>query len=118
MTICNMSIEAGARAGIISPDEKTVDYLNGKRRVPIGEKFTELAGEWLALATDEGAAYDQTVTIQASEVEPQVTWRTNPSMGAPARGRTPSIQESEDQEGISQTLKYIALSEHQTITSI
>jgi len=118
MTICNMSIEAGARAGLISPDKKTVDYLNGKRHVPIGEKFTELAEEWLALATDKGAAYDQTVTIQASEVEPQVTWGTNPGMGAPVSGRTPSIQESEDQEGISRALEYMGLSEHQPITSI
>lgn len=118
MTVCNMSIEAGARAGLISPDEKTVDYLNGKRHVPIGEKFTELAEEWLALATDEGAVYDKTVTIQASEVEPQVTWGTNPGMGAPVSGRTPSIQESEDQEGISRALEYMGLSENQSITSI
>jgi len=118
MTICNMSIEAGARAGLISPDEKTVDYLNGKRHVPIGEKFTELAEEWLALATDDGAVYDKTVTIQASEVEPQVTWGTNPGMGAPVSGRTPSIQGSEDADGISRALEYMGLSEQQEITSI
>src|SRR5699024_5312783 len=62
MTVCNMSIEAGARAGLISPDEKTIDYLFGKRYVPIGEEFTNLAEEWRALATDKDAVYDQTVT--------------------------------------------------------
>src|SRR5690625_5813326 len=74
MTVCNMSIEAGARAGLISPDEKTIDYLFGKRYVPIGEEFTNLAEEWRALATDKDAVYDQTVTIRGEEVEPQVSW--------------------------------------------
>src|SRR5690625_3301502 len=85
MTICNMSIEAGARAGLISPDETTVEFLRGKRHVPKGEEFDKLAEEWLALATDEGATYDKVLTIDASEVEPQVTWGTNPSMGVPVR---------------------------------
>src|SRR5699024_2708146 len=78
MTICNMSIEAGARAGLISPDETTIDFLRGRREVPKGEAFDEAAAEWLALATDEDATYDLTLTINAAEVEPQVTWGTNP----------------------------------------
>src|SRR5690606_13879100 len=72
MTICNMSIEAGARAGLISPDETTVEFLRGKRHVPKGEEFEKAAQEWLALATDEGATYDKTLTINAAKVEPQV----------------------------------------------
>ncbi len=118
MTICNMSIEAGARAGLISPDETTVDYLKGRRYVPIGKKFDQLAEEWLALATDEGAEYDKTITIDASEIEPQVTWGTNPSMGAPVTGRTPSLDEVEDKEGTKRALEYMGLEENQPISSI
>ena len=86
MTVCNMSIEGGARAGLISPDEKTIEYLRGRRYVPKGEEFEKKAKEWLALATDEGAVYDKTVTIHADEVEPQVTWGTNPGMCVPVSG--------------------------------
>src|SRR5699024_3046476 len=95
MTICNMSIEAGARAGLISPDETTVEYLRGKRHVTKGEAFDELAEEWLALATDEGATYDKTLTIQAEEIEPQITWGTNPGMGVPVSGSTPTVADVE-----------------------
>lgn len=118
MTICNMSIEAGARAGLISPDQTTVDYLKGRRYVPMREEFTALAEEWLALATDEGATYDKTITIAADEIEPQVTWGTNPGMGAPVSGSTPSLAEAEDKEGLKRALEYMGLSENQPITSI
>src|SRR5690625_4098670 len=91
MTICNMSIEAGARAGLISPDQTTVDYLKGRRYIPLGEDFDKQAEEWLAFATDEGADYDKTITIDASAIEPQVTWGTNPGMGAPVSGSTPKL---------------------------
>src|SRR5699024_3589716 len=83
MSVCNMSIEAGARAGLISPDQTTLDYLRIRPNVPKGEAFEKAAEQWLSLATDEGATYDKTLTIDASEVEPQVTWGTNPGMGAP-----------------------------------
>jgi len=118
MTICNMSIEAGARAGLISPDQTTVDYLKGRRYVPLGEGFDKLAEEWLSLATDEGAVYDKTITIDASTIEPQVTWGTNPGMGAPVSGSTPVIAESRDPEGVRRALEYMGLSENQPITSI
>jgi len=118
MTVCNMSIEAGARAGLISPDEKTVDYLRGKKHVPEGEAFTELAEQWRELATDEGAVYDKTLTIAADEVEPQVTWGTNPGMGAPVSGRTPGLDEVEDVEGVERALEYMGLEEKQPISSI
>lgn len=118
MTICNMSIEAGARAGLISPDETTVEFLRGRRHVPKGEEFEKAAQEWLALATDEGATYDKVLTIDASEVEPQVTWGTNPSMGVPVSGSTPKLDEVENKEEVKRALEYMGLEEGQPITSI
>src|SRR5690625_1482956 len=118
MTICNMSIEAGARAGLISPDETTVEFLRGREYVPKGEEFEKISKEWLALATDEGATYDHTVVMDASEVEPQVTWGTNPSMCVPVSGTTPTIAESENPDEVKRALEYMGLSENQPITSI
>src|SRR5699024_5015031 len=112
MTVCNMSIEAGARAGLISPDETTVEFLRGKRYAPKEEDFEKASAEWLALATDEGAEYDQTLTIDASQVEPQVTWGTNPGMGAPVSGSTPIIAEQADQAGTKAALEYMGLEEN------
>src|SRR5699024_12445564 len=81
MTVCNMSIEGGARAGLISPDQTTVDFLRGRRYVPRDEaEFEALSQEWLALATDEGATYDTTLEIDASEIESQVSWGSKPFM--------------------------------------
>ncbi|MHA6251539.1 3-isopropylmalate dehydratase large subunit [Oceanobacillus sp. CAU 1775] len=118
MTICNMSIEAGARAGLISPDEKTVEYLRGREYVPKDEAYEELSKEWLQLATDEGAVYDHTVEIDASEVEPQVTWGTNPGMCVPVSGSTPYINESDNADEVNRALEYMGLEENQPITSI
>ncbi|MFG6149159.1 3-isopropylmalate dehydratase large subunit [Halobacillus sp. B23F22_1] len=121
MTICNMSIEAGARAGLISPDETTVDYLRGKRHVPKGEEFEAAAKEWLSLATDPGAEYDATVEINASEVEPQVTWGTNPSQCVPVGAATPDpsvLEDAQDQDSIQRALDYMGLEPNQEIQSI
>lgn len=118
MTVCNMSIEAGARAGLISPDQKTVDYLRGRKNVPKGEEYDKLAKEWLSLKTDENAVYDKTLTINAAEIEPQVTWGTNPGMGAPVSGATPSFSETEDKDSLERALDYMGLEEKQSITSI
>ncbi len=118
MTVCNMSIEAGARAGLISPDEKTVEYLRGRKNVPKGEEFEKLAKEWLALKTDEDAVYDKTLTINAAEIEPQVTWGTNPGMGAPVSGATPAFSETEDKAALERALDYMGLEEKQPIKSI
>ncbi|GAA0314660.1 3-isopropylmalate dehydratase large subunit [Oceanobacillus oncorhynchi subsp. oncorhynchi] len=118
MTICNMSIEAGARAGLISPDETTVEFLRGREMVPEGEAFEALAEEWLSLATDEGAEYDHTVTIYANEIEPQVTWGTNPGMGVPVNASTPTIADSEYPDEVERALTYMDLEENQPITSI
>ena len=78
MTICNMSIEAGARAGLISPDVKTWEYLKGRPLAPSGEEFETAIKYWQSLATDEGAQYDEIVEIKADEIIPQVTWGTSP----------------------------------------
>lgn len=118
MTVCNMSIEAGARAGLISPDQTTVDYLRVRPNVPKGDAFDQAAEEWLSLATDEGATYDKTLTIDASVVEPQVTWGTNPGMGAPISGHTPVINEAEDKDGVRRALEYMDLKENIPMTDI
>ncbi|ASK63751.1 3-isopropylmalate dehydratase large subunit [Virgibacillus phasianinus] len=118
MTVCNMSIEAGARAGLISPDEKTIEFLRGKEYVPAGEAFTDLAEQWLGLATDDGAIYDKTVTITAKEIEPQVSWGTNPGMCVPISGTTPDLSKVEYREDIERALEYMGLTENQPITSI
>ncbi|MFS0750692.1 3-isopropylmalate dehydratase large subunit [Oceanobacillus sp. 1P07AA] len=118
MTICNMSIEAGARAGLISPDQTTVDYLRGREMVPDGDAYEVLAAEWIQLATDEEAVYDHTVTIHANEIEPQVSWGTNPSMCVPISSTTPSIEKASYPDEVERALEYMGLKENQLMTSI
>jgi len=81
MTVCNMSIEAGARAGMIAPDETTFEYLKGRDRVPQGADWDTAVERWRQLRTDEGATYDKTVIIDANKLEPMITYGTNPGMG-------------------------------------
>ncbi len=121
MTICNMSIEAGAKAGLVSPDETTISYLKGRRYVPSGDAFERLADEWRALATDEGATYDKVLEINADEVEPFVTWGTNPSMGAGISSLVPSkadYHSTADKEALTNALNYMGLEEGTPLTSI
>lgn len=121
MTICNMSIEAGARAGLISPDDTTIEYMRGRRYVPQGEAFEEAAAGWLALATDEGAAYDVTYTIHADEISPFVTWGTNPSMGSGIAEHVPyasAYEDPADREALKQALSYMQLEEGAPLSSI
>jgi len=89
MTVCNMSIEAGARAGMIAPDETTFAYLAGRPRAPEGERFARAVERWRALRTDDGAHYDARVTVDAGTIAPQVTWGTNPGMVTDITGRVP-----------------------------
>ncbi len=89
MTVCNMSIEGGGRAGMIAPDETTIAYLRGRAHVPKGEEFEIAAREWLELRSDPGAEYDRLVEIDASTLEPHVTWGTNPGMVVPISGHVP-----------------------------
>ncbi|KGP72772.1 3-isopropylmalate dehydratase large subunit [Pontibacillus yanchengensis] len=121
MTVCNMSIEAGARAGLISPDETTFEYIRGKRHAPKGEDFDKAVEEWRALATDEGAEYDATVEIDADEVEPQVTWGTNPGMCVPVSATVPTPESGEtvnEKAEIQRALEYMDLEAGQSISSI
>lgn len=119
MTVCNMSIEGGARAGLISPDKTTVEFLKGRRYVPKDNAaFESLSKEWLSLATDEGAEYDSTIEIDASEIEPQVSWGTNPSMVVPISAATPTISGSQDEDSTKRALEYMGLEEGMPITDI
>lgn len=118
MTVCNMSIEGGARAGLISPDETTAEFLRGREYVPEGDAFEALAGEWKNLATDEDAVYDMTLEIDAAEIEPQVSWGTNPSMVVPISAATPSLSDVENKDEIRRALEYMGLRENQPITSV
>jgi 3-isopropylmalate/(R)-2-methylmalate dehydratase large subunit len=90
MTVCNMSIEAGARAGMVAPDEVTFEYLKGRPRAPAGLEWEEAVADWRQLATDEGAVFDREVTLDASMVEPMITWGTHPGMVTSVTGSVPS----------------------------
>jgi 3-isopropylmalate/(R)-2-methylmalate dehydratase large subunit len=121
MTVCNMSIEGGARAGLISPDDTTIEYLRGRKYVPQGEAFEAAAARWQALATDEGAVYDAVVEIDAAEVEPQVTWGTNPGMCIPVTANVPSPEDTEkasEKDEIKRALEYMGLEAGQPISSV
>lgn len=96
MTICNMSIEAGARAGMIAPDQTTFDYLEGRPHAPQGADWDEAVAYWKTLPTDEGAVFDAQVTLNADELEPFVTWGTNPGQGASLSGVVPSPDDFSD----------------------
>jgi 3-isopropylmalate/(R)-2-methylmalate dehydratase large subunit len=89
MTICNMSIEAGARAGMVAPDETTFAYLKGRPLAPQGDAWDRAVADWRTLRTDLGATYDRTVQLDAGSVEPMITYGTNPGMVAPISGRVP-----------------------------
>ncbi|MCI0887968.1 MAG: 3-isopropylmalate dehydratase large subunit, partial [Chloroflexi bacterium] len=78
MTVCNMSIEGGGRAGMVAPDDTTFDYMRGRAQVPQGDEFDAAVAQWRGLATDEGATYDKVVKIDGNSLEPHVTWGTNP----------------------------------------
>ena len=121
MTVCNMTIEAGARAGMIAPDEKTFEYLRGRARVPKGDAFDEAIEGWKKLPTDEGAEFDTMVEIDAAAVEPGVTWGTNPGQVAAITGNVPSPEDFEspaDQENAARALEYMDLKPGQRITDI
>ena len=112
MTVCNMSIEAGARAGMTAPDEKTFNYLHGRRFAPKGEDWEAAVAAWKQLPTDQGAVYDAVVEIDAAELKPFVTWGTNPEMVAPVTDRVPdpsSYPDPADQQAVARALEYMGL---------
>jgi 3-isopropylmalate/(R)-2-methylmalate dehydratase large subunit len=121
MTICNMSIEAGARAGLVSPDETTFAYLRGRKYAPKGEEFEKAVERWRALATDEGAEYDKTIEIDASTIAPMVTWGTNPAMSTSIDGTVPHPEEfasETEQKAVRRALEYMGLKPGTPITEI
>jgi len=112
MTVCNMSIEAGARAGMIASDETTVAYLAGRPRAPSGAAWDRAVGKWRELHTDPGARYDKQVELDASDVAPQVTWGTSPGMVTPVTGRVPSPADfvtDAEQRAVTRALEYMGL---------
>ena len=112
MTVCNMSIEGGARAGMVAPDETTFAYLEGRPYVPRGKEFQETVEEWKSLPSDDGAEFDTTVTLDASKLSPQVTWGTNPGMVAGVTDRVPdpsSYSDPADQKAVARALEYMGL---------
>jgi 3-isopropylmalate/(R)-2-methylmalate dehydratase large subunit len=96
MTICNMSIEAGARAGMVAPDETTFAYLEGRAHAPKGEDWDDAVAYWRTLPSDEGAVYDAEVFLDANELEPFVTWGTNPGQGVSLSDAVPSPDDFAD----------------------
>ncbi|MSO57834.1 MAG: 3-isopropylmalate dehydratase large subunit [Thermoleophilia bacterium] len=112
MTVCNMSIEWGARAGLIAPDETTFAYLKGRPRAPQGAAWDEAVARWRTLSSDDGASYDTHHVIDVPSLEPQVTWGTNPGMVAPISGRVPdpaSFDNPDDRSATERALEYMGL---------
>jgi 3-isopropylmalate/(R)-2-methylmalate dehydratase large subunit len=121
MTVCNMSIEAGARAGMIAPDETTFAYLKDKPLAPKGEEWERAVAEWKELRTDEGAVYDRRVEIDASTIAPQVTWGTSPGMGVDVTGTVPdpdSFPTETERKSARRALEYMGLKPGTPITDI
>ncbi|MDQ6651336.1 MAG: 3-isopropylmalate dehydratase large subunit [Acidobacteriota bacterium] len=121
MTLCNMSIEAGARAGMIAPDEKTFSYLKGRRFAPSGTRWEAALTYWKTLKTDEGAAFDKLVEIDAAALEPFVTWGTSPGMVVAISGKVPDPDEAKndaDRRSAVRALEYMALTPRTSIEDI
>ncbi|HUE97496.1 MAG TPA: 3-isopropylmalate dehydratase large subunit [Longimicrobiaceae bacterium] len=112
MTICNMSIEGGARAGLIAPDETTFEYIRGRPAAPEGEAWEKAVAEWRELGTDPGATYDAVVTLNADELRPMITYGTNPGMGMPIDATVPdpaAIADPNQRAGLEKALNYMGL---------
>ena len=111
MTICNMSIEAGARAGMIAPDETTFEYLKGRRHAPQGAEWDAAVEAWKQLRTDDDATFDAEVVLDAASLTPFVTWGTNPGQGAPlgATVPDPSLLPDDERSGVERALEYMGL---------
>jgi 3-isopropylmalate/(R)-2-methylmalate dehydratase large subunit len=121
MTLCNMSIEAGARAGMIAPDETTFAYLQGRRFAPTGEEWDRAITDWRTLKSDDDAVFDRVVEIDASQLEPFVTWGTSPGMVAPVTSYVPDPAQAAsatDRQAAERALEYMALSPRTSIQEI
>ena len=121
MTVCNMSIEAGAKAGLIAPDETTFEYLKGRAHAPSGESWEQALDEWRTLYSDEGAVWDREVHIDATTLRPNVTWGTNPGQVVTIDGTVPSPDDYSDattRDNVGRALEYMGLSAGQAIRDI
>ena len=114
MTVCNMTIEGGARAGMIAPDETTFAYLKGRPNAPADEQWEEAVSRWRTIATDPGAAFDSEVSLDALELEPYVTWGTNPGQAVPVTARVPEPSNESDMRALT----YMALEPGTAIEAI
>ena len=120
MTLCNMSIEAGARAGMVAPDETTFAYVKGRRFAPRDAEWEKAVAYWRSLPTDEGATFDKVVEIDAAQLWPFVTWGTNPGMVAPVTGRVPELKglQEADRRAAELALQYMGLEPGKRIEDI
>ena len=121
MTICNMSIEAGARAGMVAPDEKTIAYIKGRPLAPTGELFEQAVRAWQQLTTDMNASYDATVALKAEDIAPQVSWGTSPGMVIGVNGKVPdphTMSDENTRKATEQALAYMGLTANMPITEI
>jgi 3-isopropylmalate/(R)-2-methylmalate dehydratase large subunit len=112
MTLCNMSIEAGAKAGLVAPDDTTFEYLHGREHAPEGEQWEAAVADWRTLVTDDGAVFDKEVVIDATTLRPQVTWGTNPAQVLGIDGVVPSPDDFDDpttRETVAYALEYMGL---------
>jgi 3-isopropylmalate/(R)-2-methylmalate dehydratase large subunit len=112
MTICNMTIEGGARAGMVAPDQTTFEYLEGRPFVPRGREFNSIVDQWKKLPSDSGAKFDKTMELDAAQIAPQVTWGTNPGMVTSVTERVPdpnSFRDPDEQKAAVRALEYMAL---------
>jgi 3-isopropylmalate/(R)-2-methylmalate dehydratase large subunit len=112
MTVCNMSIEAGARAGLVAPDDATYEYMSGRPFAPKGAEWDAAVARWKTLQTDDGAVYDKSITLDAGALEPMITFGTNPGMGIPVNGPIPDpakIADPIERESINKALRYMDL---------
>jgi 3-isopropylmalate/(R)-2-methylmalate dehydratase large subunit len=118
MTICNMSIEGGARAGMIAPDEVTFEYLKGREFAPKGEEWDKAVAYWKTLPSDDGAVYDKSITLDASTIEPMITYGTNPGMGMRITDRIPtaeSFTEPSQKTAFEKAMTYMGLQPGQSL---
>jgi 3-isopropylmalate/(R)-2-methylmalate dehydratase large subunit len=121
MTVCNMSIEGGARAGMVAPDDTTFEYVTGRPFAPKGEALEQAIEQWRTLPTDSGATYDKVVEIDAPSLQPFVTWGTNPGMVAPVTARVPdpgSFEDTGAREAAERALTYMGLEPDMPIQEI
>jgi 3-isopropylmalate/(R)-2-methylmalate dehydratase large subunit len=121
MTVCNMAIEAGARAGLVAVDQKTLDYVKGRPLAPSGVSWDHAVAQWSGLQSDPGAKFDAVVELDASTIQPQVTWGTSPEMVLPVDGRVPDPEKEKDavkRDAIERALVYMGLQPNKAVTDI